>query len=301
MAVQQRLREMAGVACMLRNREVLRDLLHAGNHAAFAQQAVQFFGAAPAGVDSRAYISELQTAVQTQRSFYERMNAGNVVTVQGMQISGRWDARRAKQRRNFLFLAREGAGDSFATAHRQYFDPDLNPGPNGELFDDFAEWTMREHPDWTLISHIDDHCGREEPWEAPEWVSFIVAWVLVAEVIALLVLSAAVVVGRFPRDLERVQAIKGLAIMSQVHYDTVIQKSTDLLGSVVRYGMLAGVWGCTYHHTTGRTKECSLWITGIFVSIAVCLFVLVVMSWALVAFEQVLSSPLISVSKYGCL
>ena len=170
MAVQQRLREMAGVACMLRNREVLRDLLHAGNHASFAQRAVQFFGAAPAGVDSRAYISELQTAVQTQRSFYERMNAGNVVTVQGMQISGRWDARRAKQRRNFLFLAREGADDSFATAHRQYFDPDLNPGPNGELFDDFAEWTMREHPDWTRISHIDAHCGRREPWEAPAWV-----------------------------------------------------------------------------------------------------------------------------------
>ena len=174
MAVQQRLREMAGVACMLRNREVLRDLLHAGNHAAFAQRAVQFFGAAPAGVDSRAYISELQTAVQTQRSFYERMNAGNVVTVQGMQISGRWDARRAKQRRNFLFLAREGADDSFATAHRQYFDPDLNPGPNGELFDDFAEWTMREHPDWTLISHIDDHCRQLEKPTVPMIFTFVV-------------------------------------------------------------------------------------------------------------------------------
>merc|ERR1711965_962474 len=137
---------------MLRNREVLRDLLHAGNHAAFAQRAVQFFGAAPAGVDSRAYISELQTAVQTQRSFYERMNAGNVVTVQGMQISGRWDARRAKQRRNFLFLAREGADDSFATAHPDYFpDGNIYPGPNGELFDAFAEWTMRDHPDWTRI------------------------------------------------------------------------------------------------------------------------------------------------------
>tara|TARA_B100000459_G_C8559609_1_gene193372 strand:+ start:237 stop:938 length:702 start_codon:yes stop_codon:yes gene_type:complete len=174
MAVQQRLREMAGVACMLRNREVLRDLLHAGNHAAFAQRAVQFFGAAPAGVDSRAYISELQTAVQTQRSFYERMNAGNVVTVQGMQISGRWDARRAKQRRNFLFLAREGADDSFATAHRQYFDPDLNPGPNGELFDDFAEWTMREHPGWTTLRDIDDHCRQLEKPTVPMIFTFVV-------------------------------------------------------------------------------------------------------------------------------
>ena len=174
MAVQQRLREMAGVACMLRNREVLRDLLHAGNHAAFAQRAVQFFGAALAGVDSRAYISELQTAVQTQRSFYERMNAGNVVTVQGMQISGRWDARRAKQRRNFLFLAREGADDSFATAHRQYFDPDLNPGPNGELFDDFAEWTMREHPGWTTLRDIDDHCRQLEKPTVPMIFTFVV-------------------------------------------------------------------------------------------------------------------------------
>ena len=132
-------------------------------------------------------------------------------------------------------------------------------------------------------------------WETPEWVEWIFLWV------ALAASQAAFVVGRFARDLERVQAIKGLARMSQVHYDTGIQKSTDLLGSLSRYGMLAGVWGCTYHHTTGRTKECSLWITGIFVSIAVCLFVLVVMSWALVAFDQVLSSPLISVSKYGCL
>ena len=114
-------------------------------------------------------------------------------------------------------------------------------------------------------------------WETPEWVSLIVAWV------ALAASQAAVVVGRFPRDLERVQAIKGLAKMSQVHYDTVIQKSTDLLGSVVRYGTLAGVWLFTYHHTTGRTKECSMWITGIFVSIAFFSF----LPWALVALMQV--------------
>ena len=263
MAVQQRLREMAGVACMLRNREVLRDLLHAGNHASFAQRAVQFFGAALAGVDSRAYISELQTAVQTQRSFYERMNAGNVVTVQGMQISGRWDARRAKQRRNFLFLAREGADDSFATAHRQYFDPDLNPGPNGELFDDFAEWTMREHPDWTLISHIDDHCGRKEPWEPP--VHLIVA----------LVVFAAVVV--FYRFRERVQTIRGFPKMSQARYDAVIQMSSDLLCPAVVYGMLAGVWLYAYR-TTGRTKECFMWLHLVFLDIAVLLFGFVAMA-----------------------
>ena len=296
--VQQRLREMACVAYLLRNRERMKELLDAGDHAAFAQQAPQLFGA---GVN----IPQLVTAVQTQTSFYVwlSMRIYNVGGVTGVTIRGVSDARRAKQRRNFLFLAHEGADDSFATAHPQYFLPDGNmfPGTNGELFDAFATWTMREHPGWTTLSDIEKHCNRKEPWEAPEWVSFIVAWVLVAEVIALLVLSAAVVVGRFPRDLERVQAIKGLARMSQVHYDTGIQKSTDLLGSLSRYGMLAGVWGCTYHHTTGRTKECSLWITGIFVSIAVCLFVLVVMSWALVAFDQVLSSPLISVSKYGCL
>jgi hypothetical protein len=278
--VQQRLREMACVAFLLRNRERMKELLDAGDHAAFEQQAPQLFGA---GV----HIPQLVTAVQTQTSFYAwlSMRILNVGGVTGVTIRGVSDARRAKQRRNFLFLAREGADDSFAMAHPRYFlaDGDLDPGPNGELFDAFAEWTMREHPDWTLISHIDDHCGRKEPWVPPEWVSFIVAWVLVAAVIAFLVFSAAVVVGRFPRDLERVQAIKGLAKMSQVHYDTVIQKSTDLLGSVVRYGTLAGVWSYTYHHTTGRTKECSLWITGIFVSIAVCLFGLIVMAWALVA------------------
>ena len=286
--VQQRLREMACVAFLLRNRERMKELLDAGDHTAFRQQAVRFFGAAPADVDPQDYILKLEADFKTQKSFYARLNAAPTVTVQGMPISGRWDARRAKQRKNFLFLAHEGADEdfhSFATAHQEYFDPDgdLKPGPHNQLFDKFAAWTMREHPDWTQISHIDDHCGRKEPWVPPEWVSFIVAWVLVAAVIAFLVFSAAVVVGRFPRDLERVQAIKGLAKMSQVHYDTVIQKSTDLLGSVVRYGTLAGVWSYTYHHTTGRTKECSLWITGIFVSIAVCLFVLIVMAWALVA------------------
>ncbi len=136
-------------------------------------------------------------------------------------------------------------------------------------------------------------------WETPEWVSLIVAWV------ALAANQAAFVVGRFPRDLERVQTIRGFPGMSQARYDAVIQMSTDLLGSAAVYGMLAGMWLYHYNniHTTGHTK--SIWvtmcITGIFVSIAVCLFGLVVMSWALVAFEQVLSSPLISVSKYGCL
>ena len=294
--VPQYLREIACVAYLLRNRERARDLLDAGDHAAFRQQAVRFFGPAPANVDPQDYIAGLQDAVRTQKSFFEWLDAWTVFPG-GVSFSGQSLARRRAKLRT-LFLADE----DFATAHRQYFiGGNIYAGPNGELFDAFATWTMREHPGWTTLSDIEKHCNRKEPWEAPEWVSFIVAWVLVAEVIALLVLSAAVVVGRFPRDLERVQAIKGLARMSQVHYDTGIQKSTDLLGSLSRYGMLAGVWGCTYHHTTGRTKECSLWITGIFVSIAVCLFVLVVMSWALVAFDQVLSSPLISVSKYGCL
>ena len=165
--VQQRLREMACVAFLLRNRERMKELLDAGDHAAFEQQAPQLFGA---GV----HIPQLVTAVQTQTSFYAwlSMRIFNVGGVTGVTIRGVSDARRAKQRRNFLFLAREGADDSFAMAHPRYFlaDGDLDPGPNGELFDAFAEWTMREHPDWTLISHIDDHCGREEPWEAPAWV-----------------------------------------------------------------------------------------------------------------------------------
>ena len=146
--VQQRLREMAGVAYSLAERERLSDMAYFGDHATFRQQAVQFFGAAPANMNQQDYILELHDAVQTQKSFYARLNAGPV-TVRGMPISGRWDARRAKQRKNFLFLAREGADDSFAAAHSQYFlrDGDLDPGPNGELFDDFATWTMREHPD----------------------------------------------------------------------------------------------------------------------------------------------------------
>jgi hypothetical protein len=114
-------------------------------------------------------------------------------------------------------------------------------------------------------------------WETPEWVSLIVAWVAVAA------LQAAFLVGRFPRDLERVRTIRGFVKMSQVPYDTAIQKSTDLLGSAVLYGMLAGGWLYAYHHTTGRTKECSMWITGIFVSIAFFSF----LPWALVALMQV--------------
>ena len=258
--VQQRLREMACVAYLLRNRERMKELLDAGDHAAFEQQAPQLFGA---GVN----IPQLVTAVQTQTSFYVwlSMRIYNVGGVTGVTIRGVSDARRAKQRRNFLFLAREGADDSFATAHRQYFDPDLNPGPNGELFDAFAEWTMREHPDWTRISHIDDHCGRREPWEAPAWVPRIVA----------VVVFAAVVV--FYRFRERVQTIRGFPKMSQARYDAVIQMSSDLLGPAVAYGMIAGVWLYAYH-TTGRTKECFMWLYLIFLDIAVLLFGFVAMA-----------------------
>ena len=164
--VHQRLREMACVAYLLRNRERMRELLDAGDHAAFEQQAPQLFGA---GV----HIPQLVTAVQTQTSFYAwlSMRIFNVGGVTGVTIRGVSDARRAKQRRNFLFLAREGADDSFATAHPQYFPGgNIYPGPNGELFDAFADWTMREHPGWTTLRDIDDHCGRREPWEAPAWV-----------------------------------------------------------------------------------------------------------------------------------
>ena len=167
--VQQRLREMACVAYLLRNRERMKELLDAGDHAAFAQQAPQLFGA---GVN----IPQLVTAVQTQTSFYVwlSMRIYNVGGVTGVTIRGVSDARRAKQRRNFLFLAREGADDSFATAHRQYFDPDFNPGPNGELFDDFAEWTMREHPGWTTLRDIDDHCRQLEKPTVPMIFTFVV-------------------------------------------------------------------------------------------------------------------------------
>ena len=171
--VRQRLREMACVAFLLRNRERAVDLLDAGDHATFRQQAVQFFGPAPANVDPQDYIAELQTAVQTQKSFYVFLSK-YCLTVGGvtdLTIRGVSDARRAKQRKNFLFLAREGADDSFATAYPDYFpDGNIYPGPNGELFDAFADWTMREHPGWTTLRDIDDHCGRREPWEAPAWV-----------------------------------------------------------------------------------------------------------------------------------
>ena len=269
--VQQRLREMACVAYLLRNRERMKELLDAGDHAAFRQQAVQFFGAAPADVDPQDYILKLEADFRTQKSFYARLNAAPTVTVQGMPISGRWDSRRARQRKNFLFLAKEGADEnfhSFATAFPEYFDPDgdLKPGPHNQLFYDFAEWTMREHPDWTRISHIDDHCGRREPWEAPAWVPRIVA----------VVVFAAVVV--FYRALERVQTIRGFPKMSQARYDAVIQMSIDLLGPAVVYGMLAGVWLYAYRHTTGRTKECFIWPYLIFLDLAVSLFGFVAMA-----------------------
>ena len=266
--VQQRLREMACVAYLLRNRERMKELLDAGDHAAFRQQAVQFFGAAPADVDPQDYILKLEADFRTQKNFFERLNKAPTVTVQGMPISGRWDSRRARQRKNFLFLAKEGADEnfhSFATAFPEYFDPDgdLKPGPHNQLFYDFAEWTMREHPDWTLISHIDDHCGRKEPWEPP--VHMIVA----------VVVFAAVVV--FYRALERVQTIRGFPKMSQARYDAVIQMSIDLLGPAVVYGMLAGVWWYAYQ-TTGRTKECFMWLHLIFLDLAVSLFGVVAMA-----------------------
>ena len=257
--VPQRLREMACVAYLLRNRERMKELLDAGNHAAFEQQAPQLFGA---GV----HIPQLVTAVQTQTSFYVwlSMRICNVGGVTGVTIRGLSDARRAKQRRNFLFLAREGADDSFATAHPDYFpDGNIYPGPNGELFDAFAEWTMREHPEWTRISHIDAHCGRREPWEAPAWVPRIVA------------VFAAVVV--FYRTLERVQTIRGFPKMSQARYDAMIQMSVDLLCPAVVYGMLAGVWWYAYQ-TTGRTKECFMWLHLIFLDLAVSLFGVVAMA-----------------------
>ena len=136
-------------------------------------------------------------------------------------------------------------------------------------------------------------------WETPEWVEWIFLWV------ALAASQAAFVVGRFARDLERVQAIHALAKMSQVRYVAVIQSSTYLLGSAAMYGMLAGAWLNLYRRTAAAELTKSMWISlcisGIFVSIACCLFTLVVMLWALVALEQVLSSPHISVSQYGCL
>ena len=105
--VRQRLREMACVAFLLRNRERAVDLLDAGDHATFRQQAVQFFGPAPANVDPQDYIAELQTAVQTQKSFYVFLSK-YCLTVGGvtdLTIRGVSDARRAKQRKNFLFVA----------------------------------------------------------------------------------------------------------------------------------------------------------------------------------------------------
>ena len=266
--VRQRLREMACVAYLLRNRERMKELLDAGDHAAFRQQAVQFFGAAPADVDPQDYILKLEADFRTQKNFFERLNKAPTVTVQGMPISGRWDSRRARQRKNFLFLAKEGADEnfhSFATAFPEYFDPDgdLKPGPHNQLFYDFAEWTMREHPDWTLISHIDDHCGRKEPWEPP------------LHLIVALVVFAAVVV--FYRFRERVQTIRGFPKMSQARYDAVILMSSDLLGPAVAYGMIAGVWLYAYR-TTGRTKECFMWLHLVFLDIAVLLFGFVAMA-----------------------
>ena len=177
--VQQRLREMACVAFLLRNRERMKELLDAGDHAAFRQQAVQFFGAAPADVDAQDYILKLEADFRTQKNFFRRLNKAPTVTVQGMPISGRWDSRRARQRKNFLFLAKEGADEnfhSFATAFPEYFDPDgdLKPGPHNQLFYDFAEWTMREHPGWTTLRDIDDHCRQLEKPTVPMIFTFVV-------------------------------------------------------------------------------------------------------------------------------
>ena len=256
--VPQYLREIACVAYLLRNRERARDLLDAGDHAAFRQQAVRFFGPAPANVDPQDYIAGLQDAVRTQKSFFEWLDAWTVFPG-GVSFSGQSLARRRAKLRT-LFLADE----DFATAHRQYFiGGNIYAGPNGELFDAFATWTMREHPGWTTLSDIEKHCNRKEPWEPP--VHMIVA----------VVVFAAVVV--FYRLLERLQTIRGFPKMSQARDDAVIQMSSDLLCPAVVYGMLAGVWWYAYQ-TTGRTKECFMWLHLIFLDLAVSLFGFVAMA-----------------------
>ena len=58
--------------------------------------------------------------------------------------------------------------------------------------------------------------------------------------------------------------------------DALNYKSMNLLGLAAFTGMLAGVWLYAYHQTTGRTKEWFMWITGLFVSITVCVFILFV-------------------------
>ena len=167
--MQQYLREIACVAFMLWDRERLRGWSKSGDHAGFEQQAVQSFGDAPAGEDREAYIQELKKAVQTQKNFFERLNKADTVTVQGLPFCGKSLVRRAKQRA--LFLADEG----FATAHPDYFpDGDYSsmfPGRNGELFDAFAAWTMREHPGWTTLRDIDNHCRSQKQWKPPAWVA----------------------------------------------------------------------------------------------------------------------------------
>ena len=158
--------EIACVAYWLRNRERARDLLDAGDHAVFRQQAVLFFGAAPAGTDTHDYILELQDAVRTQRSFFRWLDARTVI-MGGVSFSGKSLVRRAKLRS--LYLADEG----FAKAHPQYFlpDGDLTPLPNVQIFDHFATWTMREHPGWTTLRDIDNHCRSQKQWKPPAWVA----------------------------------------------------------------------------------------------------------------------------------
>ena len=158
--------EIACVAYWLRNRERARDLLDAGDHAVFRQQAVLFFGAAPAGTDTHDYILELQDAVRTQRSFFRWLDARTVI-MGGVSFSGKSLVRRAKQRT--LYLADEG----FARAHPQYFlpDGDLTPLPNVQIFHDFATWTMSEHPGWTTLRDIDNHCRSQKQWKPPAWVA----------------------------------------------------------------------------------------------------------------------------------
>ena len=79
------------------------------------------------------------------------------------------------------------------------------------------------------------------------------------------------------RDLDfMIRFFRGVARKSQMRLDALNYKSMNLLGLAAFTGMLAGAWLYAYHQTSGRTKECFMWLTGIFVSIAVCLFVLFV-------------------------
>ena len=67
------------------------------------------------------------------------------------------------------------------------------------------------------------------------------------------------------------RTLRGFATKS---HEKLNDKSVNIIKLAASTAMLAGASACGYHHTAGRTKDCFMWLTGIFLFTALILFLL---------------------------